>query len=198
MRLKQYITEVVTTDIDEYLPILEKECAPYLKECKKAGGFLYRAINDSFSIKKMKPRSDRRPRDTPIELHNFMDDYFKKNFGWKARSEGVFVSSDFSYISEYASHVHMFFPIGKFKYVWSKHVSDIFIIFREHEIIDINDNEMNGDISDHEDTLIDVLRHYQNNNLYSAIVAGNEVMVKCKEYYLINMKYKFVMESLLS
>jgi hypothetical protein len=36
-------------------------------------------------------RKNRKPLDTPLQIHNYWNNLFQKKFGWKVRSEGVFV-----------------------------------------------------------------------------------------------------------
>lgn len=73
---------------------------------------------------KFSVRSDRKPRDMPKDLHNLLDKTFLEMFGWKARSEGVFVTSGATWEGEKDS---LFFPIGKFKYIWSPRINDLYM-----------------------------------------------------------------------
>jgi hypothetical protein len=113
-------------NFDEIVSTLQSECKPFLNELKFCEGFLYRG---QFShtipdIDRIKPRIDRKPLNTPREIHDIWDGEFKKKFGWKARSEGVFVTSD-SYMSENFGRAYLFFPIGPYKYVWSSKYMDV-------------------------------------------------------------------------
>ena len=188
MRLQTYIQESNTDDLNKLIPVLKKECKPYLKECKKYDDFLYRSSKKDYDIRKLKPRVDRKPRDTPLPLHNYMDSIFKKKFGWNARSESIFATSDYMFIEEYQGNPYIFFPIGNFKFLWHPEISDIFIIFRDHDIIDGND-KLIGDVSDHEDTIKEFINGYKSDNLFSAMKSGNEIMIKCKEYYMVRSVY---------
>ena len=189
-RFQQYLNEESEgIDIDGIIDKLEDKCQPYLKECKKGGGFLYRGYSKSNKdgIFKLKPRNNRRPKDMPIEIHKLLDDLFKKKFGWKARSEGVFSISDSYGAGEYNTYLDILFPIGNFKYVWSPGVVDILLMLNDIDIIDSNWNLI-VNLEENVDNIIEVVEKYTNKNLYKAIMEEAEVAIKCKEYYLVDME----------
>lgn len=68
-------------------------------------------------------RQDRRPQDMPIEIHNKYDELFLEKFGWKARSEGVFVAGGdrTSYGTPF-----FFFPVNGYKFIWSPAIFDLY------------------------------------------------------------------------
>lgn len=70
------------------------------------------------------PRKDRRPSHMPIWAHRAADDWFKKKFGWKARSEGVFCFLNAGGAGEYGTACAMI-PIGEFSVVSSRRVKDL-------------------------------------------------------------------------
>jgi hypothetical protein len=122
-RLQQYINEIKTsTDI---ISMIRKDCQPFLKEMKGSRSLLYRGSDQPVDgIEKIVPRNNRIPKNTPLKLHKQLDIVFKKGFGWKARSEGVFVSFD-EVEAEFYGETYLFFPIGKYKYVWSSIYRDL-------------------------------------------------------------------------
>jgi hypothetical protein len=133
MRFNQYISESVTGPI--IVDTLRKECAPYIsavKNCKYK--FLYRGTHEQpiGAMHFVKTRTNRKPKDTPWESHNYFDKLFEERFGWKARSGGVFAAANFSDAASYSFKgvkpgvTSLFFPIGKFKYVWSPQVADFY------------------------------------------------------------------------
>jgi len=123
MRLKQYLNESYTAE--EVVEIIKKDCPrSYIVQTK--GEFFYRGTKDSINdIKKFKSRTDRIPKDTPPELHNMLDSLFKRYLGWHARSEGTFVNGKKDNISGYGISF-MFFPIGKYDFVWSPSIEDLY------------------------------------------------------------------------
>jgi hypothetical protein len=126
MRLKQYINEAMT-DM-EIVDIIKKNCMPFLKEYKSSNcnSILWRGSSKPVSyIDKKKTRLDgRNPKDTSEVLHSELNYEFKNVFGWKVRN-GVFATAN-KYASEKYGKAYMFFPIGKYKYVWSDKVHDLY------------------------------------------------------------------------
>jgi hypothetical protein len=112
---------------------IKHECSDILNIYKK-DGLLYRGIkkNDEHKISdgilKIIPHTNRTPKDTPLDMHKALDRSFKKHFGWKARSEGVFVSGNIAMAAGYGN-VGIFFPKNGFKYVWSPNFEDLYTDF---------------------------------------------------------------------
>jgi len=129
MRLQQYITEVKITEPEQVIDILKKDCIPFLKELKKTGRkkILYRGYYDFNSgiITKKKTRNDRTPKDMDETTSEYLDNLFKKKFGWYARSAGIFATANVFDTYEYGKPF-LFFPIGKYKYIWSPVVNDLY------------------------------------------------------------------------
>lgn len=138
MKLQKYLTEYISDkkdimdrnedkDLDNTLTLLERDCKKFINE---TGGFLYRGTNRKMGdiIRKMEARSDRKPVDTSPRVHQFADKAFKKRFGWKVRSEGLFTATKPAMTTGYGANRYLVFPIGDYKYVWSKEVYDFFII----------------------------------------------------------------------
>jgi len=206
MKFKQYINETDMIDLsflidddvaDELTKKLKKECAQYLKEMGRGRkeNWLYRSTEHQFDIfKKFTPRINRKPRNTPKEIHRMMDDLFKKKFGWKARSEGVFTSSDISQLENVYGEPYMFFPIGNYKYVYHPTIRDIFMEMDNYKYIDIDGNV---NIKAIEIYLSEHIPKYKNNNLHIAYKNGVEVAFKCKSYYLVRRLYEDALKELL-
>ena len=137
MRLKQYITES-DMGIEEIWSMIQKDCKPFLKEFKLNGhgDLFFRGTHHGLSrngIKKFTPRKDRRPTDTPELISKMIDDEFKKKVGWKPRSEGVFTTTIRSRAGGYGETT-IFFPIGKYKYVWSDEIIDLYTYLGGHHL----------------------------------------------------------------
>ena len=118
---------------------LFKACRPYIEELRKnkATQFFYRGTDkiNNKRIIMVKPRKDRQPKDMPYEAHEYIDNYFKKKFGWKPRSEGVFTSYYRGNAGTYGSST-MFFPIGKYEYLFSPVITDLYTrIDNNHDIV---------------------------------------------------------------
>lgn len=125
MKLKKYMKDIELSKIPD---ILMKDCKPFIDEIRKGRkvGFLYRGTEKNIlNLKKVKPRKDRKPKDMPEDLHKLFDKLFKKEFGWKARSEGTFVSGFIGIATSYGKPC-LFFPIGNYKYIWSLEIEDLY------------------------------------------------------------------------
>ena len=121
MRLFNTLLQEIEGNQDD---IIRRDCQPFLVETK--GNILFRgSVQHIKGIKKIDPRSDRRPTDTPGWAHKMLDGAFKKKFGWNARSEGVFATRSINNAEVYGV-AYEFYPIGKFKYVWSPRIDDLY------------------------------------------------------------------------
>lgn len=144
MRLLEYIQGELfpTTLMDKtrYLNLdnrilekIEKQCGQIIKIYKKSGCFLYRGLRLTDRVKKIGnniyiivPRKDRWPKDTNEHLHEMMDNYFLRRFGWRARSRGVFCSGSMNVAKEYGNTTGIIFPADGFKYLWSRRIKDLY------------------------------------------------------------------------
>ena len=170
--------------------IIKRDCQPFLREAKGAG-FLMRGIKNfetpftnvisaidekenKLSWGTLNKVVDRKPRHTPDKEHTVFNAWFEKEFGWKARSDGLFTFGDLgtntTALSYYGDR-HLIFPIGDFKYVWSPIVGDLYA-------------EYPGDLTDHDKWL--GAQGYTDKNLNKAIGLGHtEIMIKAEKFYAI-------------
>jgi hypothetical protein len=122
--------------------ILTKDCSIFLKELKKIKSkhLLYRGYKkELFDFKKIKTRKDRRPKDMSEEIYNEFNIEFKHKFGWKPRSEGVFATSNISEAGSYGT-IFLFFPVGKYKFIWSETIKDLFYEIENEEWYTFNEH----------------------------------------------------------
>ena len=131
MRLNKYINENKTTiDPDEIVSILKKDCGKYIDMLKLLSGrmgqkMIYRGIKNAKSnFMQVTPRKDRKPLDSTPIVHKYLDDLFKKKFGWKARSEGVMTSTR---PRRMYGKMYYFFPADGFKFLYSNEVTDLYM-----------------------------------------------------------------------
>jgi hypothetical protein len=136
MRLNRYLKEAKYDN--EYIgkkviyPMLIKDCKPFmiefLKNQRKSGfRWFWRGTDKQITeIGKVTVRKNRKPKDTPQKTHELLDTMFFKKFGWKVRSEGVFTNPQPGTVMPYGQYAYAFFPIGKYRYVWSSRVEDLF------------------------------------------------------------------------
>ena len=143
MRLIKYINEEkLVSDIPEgdgkILEIIKKECSEILNVYRKTNRLLYRGLKNyddkkqiSDNIYKIKPRADRKPKDTNIIHQTIIDNFFYKEFGWKPRSDGVFATQTKAITGLYG-YKGIFLPVNGYKYLWSKKYKDLYSDFFEH------------------------------------------------------------------
>jgi len=195
---KQFITEEEAITFRE---LIERDCKPFLQESKQHG-LLYRGvaeggipIDTALSIRpgvdsprehdliywEKTVRQDRKPKDSQRQQHQIMDNWFKKKFGFGARSQTMFCLGETgkNLLRQYGVPCAVF-PIGEFNYVWSPIVKDLY-------------NEIGQDINKlkdgDEEKLIEFLNSakYIDSHLHKAVNMKNEVMVQCDRYYAFEL-----------
>ena len=119
--------ELVETIDDDVIRKIHNNCMPFLKEAE--GKFLYRGLDiverEDKPIMVVSPEEDRYPMNTPQELQNIVNDWFRK-YGFKAhRGNSFFCTSSFSDAEKYGVP-HAIFPIGNYSYTWSPLIHDFF------------------------------------------------------------------------
>ena len=184
MRLKGYLTE--ESEPEDILDTLKKDCKPYLKASKyfhrrTVGIQKHKLVYDA-GIIRIKPRKDRKPKDTLKLLHQLADNWFLKEFGWKARSEGVFT------VPLTSKSDLLAFPIGKFKFIYSQKVYDMFVTLSNYSEKKYNkflDRLTEQEINDIWDWFIEKYGKSYFDMSLNSVTIGNEVMFQCKEYYLV-------------
>lgn len=123
MRLYSYVNEDFKDESEYISDVITEDCAPFLKEFGNKR--IYRGVKRYVSdIKRITPRKNRKPKDVSLEVHKLCDNILNSIFGWKARSEGVFVTRDKLTAQGYGS-MYLFFPIGEYKYIWSRYIADM-------------------------------------------------------------------------
>lgn len=190
---KQFLNE---EDIDQLARLIEKDCGPFLKESGRRG-LLFRGVQDTSPENaagevddpinegkkilywKKAVRKDRRPKDTPEEIHNAIDEWFENKFGFKARSQTMFVFGQNikrHTLSQYGKGC-IVFPIGPIKYAWSNRIYDLYAKF--------NGAEEMEDIR----TMIDALERaaYTDDQLSAAVKLDKEIMMECSGYYAFDI-----------
>lgn len=193
MRFEKYLVEGSQTP-DDIIKMLHTDCAEWFNQIK-GDQVCYRGAKPITGvIEKRIPRKVRKPRDTPMVLHNSLDDEFKKKFGWKARSEGVFATSNMRQARGYGAP-HAFFPIGKFKYIYSDQIEDLSDYFENEEVLAwVGDDDgyefYEGGVEFGSERFNNILKRaintYSDKRLSYALESDVEIMFYCpKGYYLV-------------
>lgn len=118
MRLKDYLNEGFMK-LEQALEYIDDNCQPYISElqrAKRVGGLLLSGRREANPFFTDSIRKDRRPKDTPRELHDLLDELFEQEYGLKPRSQSLFCNPKMSEIRTYGSP-YFIFPIGRFKIV---------------------------------------------------------------------------------
>lgn len=129
MKFSKYIVESSgKTPFSEILDALLKNCAPFMKEFSRGfnGKFLYSGRDDKRDWFIKDVRSDREPKDMAETVHQVLDDTFNKKFGFRARSNVIFVTGRWAVAVGYGTD-YSIFPIGQYKYIYSKSVKDMYM-----------------------------------------------------------------------
>jgi hypothetical protein len=126
--------------------------------------------------------------------HQIIDNLFEKYYGWKARSSSVFVEGENNPPNYYGDNIWAFFAIGNFDYLWS--IKNIDFLMTSNKIksqIPMLSIEKIKTVEEYKEKLKKIIKedYILNNNLKIALEKHpyNEIMVKCKEYYLIQKNF---------
>jgi hypothetical protein len=189
MRLKHFITESKDIDI-AFIKKLKKECKEYFYESRqfKKNLPLYRGMKKRISTYEIiTPRKNRKPLSTDPVVHELLDEEFKKQFGWKPRSEGVFCIGDYP-PGMYGERYYIF-PIGKLDFLWSPYIKDLTVSL-DHSGIFTTDYKLDPEVplETVNDVVFQLVSTYQDDDFLAALRSVNEIMLKCKKYYALNVK----------
>jgi hypothetical protein len=200
-------------DAGKVIQYINTNCQPFLKMMAKEGikRPLYRGINADYGHEVMikKVRKNRRPTDTDTRLHNLLSAAFTSVFGWSARSQGVFATGHDHDAYSYGK-VYAIFPIGNFKFIYSKNIGDLFSKYDAElsKIFTLTDNKFlskewkkakrrDWDNDDSMTPYLSVLRkypiilkafvkkYYTNKDLAKAIKSGSEISILCNKYVAV-------------
>jgi hypothetical protein len=218
MKFKQYLKENnEMVDFYQKIKAIYTDCQPFLKDLvkngfdyfKKGDDLLYSGKKNEIPFFKKSIRKNRKPKDTPIKEHELMDKLFNEKFGFKARSNSLFCTGDLTQASSYGN-VYAIFPIGKYKFIYSKKIRDLFsdsptVTFEKHyedeylktleklptdHSVSIWYGDNNNKVKQEFIQKIkkEIISTYTDKNIMKAISSHNEIMVNCKEYYGMNFE----------
>lgn len=138
-----------TLDAKTIARVIFEDCKPFLRESKfdpknaySTGLFrgLSRAkFGATRPILKLSAIKNRTPSDSPIQLQQTLDRYFKEKFGYRFRADGTFCSYGEMLARDYGD-AYLIFPSGEFQFCYSQTIGDAFSFFDNR----INDEEPEG------------------------------------------------------
>lgn len=150
MRFLTFLNENKTPEsFDEIKELLYRDCKPFIDELKKTNridNLLLSGRKKSNKFFKGKVRKDRRPKDTPIEIHNYVDDWFEANWNIRPRSNSIFCTTRRGNAESYGN-IYFIFPIGNYKIVYNPNINDLYgdeIQNREDMWYFVSDGEDDG------------------------------------------------------
>ena len=181
------LTEKTEIHIDamHIMQTISKNCKPFLKliGSQVTTYPLYRgmeAASHPESITKKQVRLDnRRPMSSAQIKHDRYNLYFQEVFGAPFRN-ALFASGDRK-MAQFYGYPFVVFPIGEFEFIWSPDVNDM--------ALDIQWPQAGGwiNVPPSQEAVDDKLEFagYRDRDLPQAIKSGNEIMIRCKEYYAV-------------
>ena len=187
------------------LDLIKRECQPFLQQWGQQP--LIRGVKRGATnfIKKEVHLEDRVPKDTPRRLHTQFNKAFVNEFGLPFRN-AMFASGDHAIAKDYGLP-YTVFPIGDFKFIWSKEVDDLYGQWqrvephRQHDDPE-SDEYWEWRLSRAEKRFTEQsVKKYQTTELNKAISSRHEIMLWVDSYYGINVEifednYEFIMDYL--
>lgn len=188
--------------------LLHGDCKDFFQRSKQ-NGLLVRGINGgygqlvgemslgegfagkTFTVFKKTVRKERKPMDTIPALHKIIDDWFEDNMGIRARSEAMFCFGEAARNTAYEyGNLCVVLPIGKFTYVWSPKVPDLYndvIMNKMQENKELKKAYIGSDGKPDAEAINDVMDGlgYTINGFDKAVEDSVEIMIDCNEYYVI-------------
>lgn len=215
MKLIRYLNEQEMS-LDDIIIILKRDCKPILRVLKNGKWFLWRGRPpkgfekgfpklDTKDILEVTPRKDRKPTHTPLVDHIALNKAFNEKFGWNVRSEAVFATRKRTEAYIFGQP-YLFFPVGKFEFVYSEKVEDLWRDWSQYRYVEWDkfEGEMLKKNPDYgmeiiapefqkkwEAGLVDkvakkLMKAYKNTGIKKAIDSGNEIAFRVKSYYIVN------------
>ena len=130
---------------EQLIELLKTQCAPFLKEFKvplfrgysgNPGEILVKSPDTMgrryVAFKKQARLENRSADSTPSDTHGELNDKFEEEFGIPVRN-GIFTTFDYGQADRFGEPFY-FFPIGEYRYFWSKEFDDLWSDFLYNKI----------------------------------------------------------------
>ena len=202
MRLHKYITESelpTQEEIDKARKLINKNCSEITALYRKYKKVFYRGTKDNEHFVEKRGHKYRNPRNTDIEIHDQLNRFFKRKFGWNVRN-GVSVSNTLKQTQFFAQmefgKSYVFLPTNGFKYCWSKTYTDLYNEAAIAKMITTtwSSEELEEWMDRHIDEFKKIVDTYTDKNIDRVLRMGEtsfdnrrEVMFKTNKYYLISL-----------
>lgn len=172
--------------------MIQRDCGEYLSMVEDPFS-LYKGSKEEYRFEKKAVRLEGRKAVEMNPMHKVaINKVWTEQFGAPFR-DSLFVFGDAG-DAEFFGTAHYVFPIGKFEFLWSPKVWDLNYKTRSMIIhTDLDDSDPGTGSSEMKDVrrLMKAVQNagYQNTDLEDAIDSGNEIMIRCKEYYIMEANY---------
>ena len=181
------VSSAIENENNGWYEKIRKDCKKYLNATKNSEHLLIRwEDRATVSAYKKKVRKKRRPLDTPLVVHRYIDKIMKKKFGWRPRGSGLFCFS-----SSVQSSAFWVFPVGKFEFVYSNKIDDLTVHLAQ--AIGTGPTSMKYKFDEEKDmpvikqSMDKALKTYKNTNFRRCLELGTdmEISIRCDHAYLI-------------
>ena len=200
MRFKEFLLENDAEDFQ--IEKFAKDCHQFLSDIKgiKASNIPVRgqkaAGTGDWDI--CDTKNARASVHTDRELHNALNDFFEMEFNWRAReNNALFISGDIRTANMYGTE-YACFPIGQYQSLWSPNVTDLFAdVYSIKTWIPKNPANLDEDDIDKIVSIIASYEWFHNSELQKGLSTVNEIILGCKQYYVIKLDSKLYKEVVL-
>ena len=133
-RLIKHLNENNNVELlDGVIEKLKSDCSIYLNDIKRQDDILLSGRNSKEKFFERDVRKNRRPKDTPIEIHNIFDNHFQKKTGIRLRSNSLFCANDKDIAQGYGRPYYIF-PIGKYQTWYNPKILDLYTYFHNADV----------------------------------------------------------------
>jgi len=192
-RLIKYIVNEKYSEINKQLDKILSECKPMVEMVRKSGyNYVYRSSKSEYPLGKRKISGERKPRYIDKELHEILGGWSKEKFGWNMREDGLFCGSLDLFPHTYN---YIIFPIGTFKYAVHPDIDNLWSFFNKglwSGYKEPRDEEEKDYYEKMEKDMKVEFDKYRDKGLHNIMKSDKdwEVIIKCKEYYPIDISYE--------
>lgn len=202
MRLDKYITEdtlPTPEEVNKARKLIVKNCSDITRIYRKYKKVFYRGTMYSEHFLEKSMHQYRNPRNTDIEIHEILNKFFKRKFGWDVRN-GISVSNSLKQAQYFATtnfgNLYVFFPVNGFKYCWSKRYTDLYndLSITHIKTATWTDTELEDWMNKYMGDFKRAVNTYTDKDLEKVLRMGDtsnenkrEVMFKSSKYYLVSL-----------
>jgi hypothetical protein len=208
VKSSEFITEVtvagkeivISPEFRRFAEVLKSECQPYLKsiDFDLYRHDLYHGRRGVDQVTVLMCPVNRKPKDTPLAIHQIADAYFEETTGIKFRSNALFATGSQGMARDYGNPL-LVIPRGEFTACWSPEISDLtehldMFLFNHYpsEVVaaaGFSKSYWVGDTNNR--NLIGAIKwmlddgDYQVGAVKEAVRSKNEVMLHAESFYLL-------------